>query len=212
MSLRAVPSERRTALWFAARFLVCFALLRAAYPWLAPGYKAAFGGVANVFLSVVEPGETIQLRFEPWSTVEGPDRDRMAVLRARERVFGHEARMHVDVRSFCYRPLATFIALLLAFRWPSRRPAALVAAVGIPTIAMVSGILTAVAALRFGLGQVLGFGRGPALETIYEALTTPAMVYALPILLFWALAGWSVARGRVGALRMTAAGSAPTGV
>ncbi len=187
MRLGAAIADRRPTLWFVARFVVFFAVLRAAYPLLAPGYKAAFGTSANVFLWAAEPGGTIQLRFEPWGVVDGRDRDRMAVLRARDRVFGQEARMHVDVRSFSYRPLATFVALMLAFRWRSRRRAALVAGAGIATVVVLSAALTAVAALRFGLGAVLGFGRGPLVETIYEALTTPAMVYALPILVFWAL-------------------------
>ncbi|HVT06382.1 MAG TPA: hypothetical protein VHO67_02945 [Polyangia bacterium] len=187
MSLRAAISERRSTLWFVARFLVIFAALRAAYPLLAPGYKAAFGGAANAFLWAAEPGGTVQLRFEPWAVVDGPDRERMAVLRARDRVFGQEARMRVDVRSFSYRPLATFVALLLAFRWRSRRRAAVVASAGLATMTLLTGFLAAVGALRFGLGAVLGFGRGPLIQTIYEAMTTPAMLYALPIVVFWAL-------------------------
>ncbi|HVY39011.1 MAG TPA: hypothetical protein VHM31_13795 [Polyangia bacterium] len=187
MSWRAAIAERRRTIWFVARFLVIFALLRAAYPVVAPSYKAAFGTAANVFLWAAEPGGTVQLRFEPWGVVDGPDRDRMAVLRARDRVFGQEARMRVDVRSFSYRPLATFVALLLAFRWRSRRRAAVVGLAGFTVVAVLTATLTAVGALRFGLGAVLGFGRGPLVQTIYEALTTPAMLYALPVVVFWAL-------------------------
>jgi hypothetical protein len=182
-----VAAPSRPTLWFVVRFLVIVTLLRLGYPLVARGYKAAFGAAANVVLAAFEPGGTIELRFEPFGVVPGRDEARMAVLRARDRVFGQEARLHVDVRSFSYRPMATFVALFLAYRWKDRRRAAIVGSVGIVSVALLSSALTAVATLRFGLGKVLGIGDGRLLQMTYEALTTPVMIYALPIFIFWAL-------------------------
>jgi hypothetical protein len=45
--------------------------------------------------------------------------------------------------------------------------------------------LAALAALRFGLGPVVGIATGAFAETLYQALTTPTMLYAVPVMCFY---------------------------
>jgi hypothetical protein len=56
--------------------------------------------------------------------------------------------------------------------------------VGLLALEALTSALTVISFLRFGVGRVLGWGTGSVTETMYEALTTPAMTFVLPLLCF----------------------------
>jgi hypothetical protein len=168
---------------FAARFAVLFVIVLAPLPWLADTYTAAYGTAANGLLFVADHGSRFGFRFEAPETIRA-DGSWTGVIRVEDRRLGQTARMKLDVRAFSYRPLATFIALGVAARlWDRKRDALLFGGGLLVVLALTSGI-TVVSFLRFGVGRVLGFGSGPIAETIYEAFTTPAMTFVLPVLCF----------------------------
>jgi hypothetical protein len=170
---------------FAVRFTLIFALLLAPLPYLADTYTSLFGTFANVGLAVADYGARIGFRFEAPSELHWSG-SWMAVLRVEDRMAHQTARMKLDVRTFSYRPIATFVALVVAARIKGRRRNAVVWSSGLALTIAVTSTLTVLAALRFGVGRVLGWDSSRLIETIYEALTTPAFTYIVPLLSFWA--------------------------
>jgi hypothetical protein len=168
---------------FVLRFAVLFALVHAPLPWLADGYTTAFGTVANGVLFLADHGSRIGFRFEPPNGIARKG-SWFGVLRVEDRAARQTARMKLDVRTFSYRPIGTFLALAGAARLPGLRRNIRVVGGGLALTVIITSALAVVAALRFGIGRVLGFGSGPIAETIYEALTTPAMAYTIPLLCF----------------------------
>jgi hypothetical protein len=100
----------------------------------------------------------------------------------------------IDLRSLLFLPLAAFIGLALAAPLGSARRNARVLGQGLLILVPALLVLTALPLLSFlgGTGPVLVFRLAPALhlvlQTVYRALVAPpGMMYALPLLLWWAL-------------------------
>jgi len=167
----------------AVRFAVLFVVLLAPIPWLADAYTTAYGTVANVVLYVADHGSRFGFRFEPPESLRASG-SWTGVLRVEDRQLRQTARMKLDVRAFSYRPLATFVALGVAARlWDRRRNATFFGA-GLLVMLVLTSALTVAACLKFGVGRLFGIAAGPVSETVYEALTTPAMTFLLPFLCF----------------------------
>jgi hypothetical protein len=175
--------DGKTLRSFGLRFVLLFVVVLAPLPWLADAYTTAFGTVANAFLFVADHGSRIGFRFEPPDSIRASG-SWTGVVRVDDRQARQSARMKLDVRSFSYRPIATFLALGIAARlWRGKRNAILLGA-GLLVVMALTSAITVISFLRFGVGRVLGFGSGPVSETIYEASTTPAMTFVLPLLCF----------------------------
>ena len=179
--------EPRALLRFAVPFVVLFGLTLAPWPYLSDTYTSAFDSIANFVLAATDAGGRVAFRFEP------PERIRsagswQAVLRVDDRKLGQSARMHLDVRTFSYRPIATFAVAFVAAWLKGWRRNALVGGAGLLIVGAATSFLAVIAVLRFGVAKVLGYGAWQRwIETAYESLTTPAMVYAVPLALLWVL-------------------------
>jgi hypothetical protein len=171
---------------FALRAALLFALFLSPLPWVADTYTTIYGTVANGFLILVDHDSRYGFRFEAPETIRAHG-SWMGVLRVDDRGAQKTAHMKLDVRAFSYRPMATYLALALGARLKGRRKNAIVLGGGAALMAVVSGCVTVIAGLRFGIGKVLGFGDGPLNEAAYEALTTPAMTYVIPLVCFCVL-------------------------
>jgi hypothetical protein len=180
---------RRNPGWaWGIRFVLLLALFLAPLPFLADAYTSAYGTLSNLPLAVIDRDARYGFTFEPPPALRSQG-TWLAVLRVDDREAQKTARMKLDTRAFSYRPLATYLAFALSARLKGRRKTALVLGAGLATMIAVTSVLALAAALRFGLGKVLGFGSGPIVETAYEALTTPSMQYAIPFICFCLFAG-----------------------
>ncbi len=182
-----VLAEFKGPLCFGLRLVLVFAVLIIPWPYLADSYITGFGHTANAVLWATDTGARIGYRFEP------PDEIRAngsweAILRVEDRQLAQAARMRIGVRTFSYRPVATFAALLMAARLKGWRKNAFVGVTGLALVVLATFALTVLATLRFGLARVLGMHQEQLIETAYESLTTPALLYALPVLVFALLA------------------------
>lgn len=181
---------RRHPAWaFGLRFCVLLVLLLSPLPWLADTYVGVYGALSNGALFVVDHDARYGFTFEPPASLR-PQGSWLAVLRVDDRQAQQTARMKLDVRAFSYRPITSYLALVLAARLKGRRRNVIVLGGGLAVIIGVTTVLTLAAAFRFGIGKVLGFGSGPLVETAFEAFTTPGMQYILPLLCFCVFAGW----------------------
>ena len=95
--------------------------------------------------------------------------------------------MPLDIRSFSYRPLATFFVLALAWPLKGRRRNAIVLGLGGLTMALVTTVLVGlpIAATLATATASRGSAARAAIETAYHALETPVMMYFLPTLVWW---------------------------
>jgi hypothetical protein len=180
---RITIPEHRALLRFGLRFVVAFAIMIIPWPYLANSYVVVFDHAANVVLWATDSGARIGYRFETPDEIRA-DGSWDAILRVEDRQLMQTARMKIGVRTFSYRPVATFVALLVAVRQSGWRKNTLVAVVGMLMVLLVSFAIAALATLRFGLARVLGLHHERLIETAYQSLTTPAMLYALPVLVF----------------------------
>ena len=196
--------EKNPGWAFALRALLLFALFISPLPWVADTYTTIYGTISNGFLMLADHDSRYGFRCEPPPSIRAHG-SWTGVLRVEDRGAQEIAHMKLDVRAFSYRPMATFWALALGARLKGRRRKAIVMGGGLALMAAVSACITIIAGLRFGIGKVLGFGDGPVNEAAYEALTTPAMAYVIPLVCFCALV-WLARDGA-----STKASSGPTG-
>jgi hypothetical protein len=180
--------QRNPAWAWGIRFVVLLALFLSPLPFLADAYTTVYGTAYNQVLAVLDSDSRYGFQFEPPSTLQSHG-TWLAVLRVDDRRQLKTARMKLDTRAFSYRPLATYVAFALSARLKGRRKNTIVLAGGLAAMIGVTTLLALAAALRFGIGRVVGFGSGPVVETAYEALTTPSMQYAIPFICFCLLTG-----------------------
>jgi hypothetical protein len=181
------PAHKRM-LVSGSRFVIVLAVLLSPLPYVADAYVCFFSSVANPLLSVCAP-ERFDLHLESPGRIarEGSWKP---LLRVSDLISGAEGAVHIDVRTLSYRSMAAFVALALAWPPPSRKRTLRMFAVGAPA--------TLLATLAFGALPILNrfartgyFGSaGSAVETAYQALSTPMMVYLMP------LGVWAVLRFR----------------
>ncbi len=180
-------SERATLLHFCVRFTLFFSVLLLPIPWLPDAYVTTVGGATNVLLAAVDAKARVDVRFELPARIakEGSWR---ASLRVDDRKLSQSVRVALDMRSFSYRPMATFAALAAAslLRGGRRR-----LAVWIGGLLSMFSLTTAFASLpllsRFAVAGAFGDLPGRLVRMVYQATATPVMVYAIPLFVWW---GW----------------------
>jgi hypothetical protein len=178
--------ERRALISFWVRVAVLLVVSLLPVPWLADAYGTGFAVAMNPVLALASHGSPIGMRFQPPAEIrEHGSWQVPLMLEAREsrEVFP----MPLDVRSFSYRPLATFFVLALASPLKGRRRNAIVLGLGGLTMVLVTGVLVGLpiaATLAAATSPSTSAARS-AIETIYHALETPVMMYFLPTLVWW---------------------------
>ena len=186
-------SKRRELLGFFFAFVCVFGGLTLPSPGIGPAYTRAHAALGNRFVEGKSFERGVTLKFEakdeelglhPWQltlTIRGPARAQPVLV-------------PIDLRTLLFLPLAAFVALALAAPLGSARRNARVLGQGLLVLVPALLLLTALPLLSFlgGTGPVRAFRLAPALhlvvQTVYRALVAPpGMMYALPLLLWWAL-------------------------
>lgn len=179
--------DRKQALLFLLHFTMLFVAFLMPWPWLADAYATGFDVTANGLLLPINSLSEVKLRFEPPESIaiHGSWKAKLHVEDTRT---GQVARTNLDVRGFSYRPLATFMSLAIAAPLHGRRRIAVVLGAGGLLMVALGMFFSALPILaKFSAGGALGVGPGLAARTAYEAIATPVMVYAIPLIVFWAL-------------------------
>ena len=178
---------RKQLLLFALHVVMLLVAFALPWPWLPDVYVTAFDATANLAAVPINAATPVHLRFIPPREIvaKGSWKGELDVSHT---TTGEHVRTHLDVRGFSYRPLATYIALALAL--PSlgrRRSRALAVLVGGGVLTVIVGfVLAALPVLsRLGRSGAFGFETRRIVAMAYEALATPEMVYAIPLILFW---------------------------
>lgn len=169
------------------RVALILALLHLPWPGLGHAFVSYFGAVAPPLLGVWSaPGLDIQLT--PAEASSG--KSWSVTFDARDPNTGHRAQAELDLRRAAWVPFCVFIALLAGM--PIRRPRRrlLVAGIGLALL----HLLTLLPFLAFFGGERAGlFPLGSVTHTIAVVaqralLAPPGMAYAVPALLWFALA------------------------
>jgi hypothetical protein len=192
--LKRLSPAARTIVEFAFAFACVFGGLALPSPGIGPAYTRAHAALGNALLhgASFERGATLHfeaadadLAAHPWQLtlrVLDPARIERPVL------------VPMDLRTLLYLPLVAFVALSLAAPLGSPWRNARVLGQGWLILTPTLLALTALPLLSFlgGTGPVRVFRLAPWLhvlfQTVYRALVAPpGMMYALPLLLWWAL-------------------------
>ncbi len=187
------PAARAIA-QFVFAFACVFGGLSLPSPGLGPAYTRAHAALGNAFVDGARFERGVTLHFEaadaelaahPWQLtlrVLDPQQPARPVL------------VPMDLRTLLFLPSAAFIALSLAAPLGAARRNARVLAQGLLILTPTSFVLTALPLLSFlgGTGPVRAFRLTPALHVLFQILyralvAPPGMMYALPLLLWWAL-------------------------
>jgi hypothetical protein len=178
--------ERRALIVFGIRFVVVFTVLLLPVPWLPDTYVTLMGGATNAMLAIADAGATVSVRFEPPVRIvqEGSWK---ANLRVEDRQAWRSTSFRLDMRSFSYRPFATFVALTAATSIQGARRRLALWAGGLLCMFVVTNSFAALPLLsRFAIAGAFGELPGLLVRTLYQATATPVMVYLLPLLV-WSL-------------------------
>jgi hypothetical protein len=179
---------------FLFAFCCVFCGLALPSPGLGPAYTRAHAALGNALFenATFERGVTLhfdapdaELAEHPWQLtlqVRDPARAQRPVL------------VPIDLRTLSFLPIAAFIGLALAAPLGAARRNARVLGQGLAILIPALLLLTALPLLSFlgGTGPVRAFQLAPfwhvLFQTVYRALVAPpGMMYALPLLLWWAL-------------------------
>jgi hypothetical protein len=169
-----------------------------ALPWAGFGasYSRAFSSVANGVISVLPSHPRLEFSFEgsrerPSPLALGVD-SWQTLLWIRNKVARRNLSVPVDLRGVHYLPVATFIALSVAFPAQWRRKLVILG-VGLAVLVPLSLLLVSVAlipGLRGGAFEILpaSDGLSNVFVLFHRAFVAhPGMVYAIPGLLWWIL-------------------------
>lgn len=180
-------ADRKTALAFAFRLVLFFAASLMPFPWLADSYTTVFAAAANVVLSAASEDSRVAFSFEPPEHIR-PKGTWDLPLRVELHDSRTIARPSFDVRSYSYRPVAMFLALALASPIAGFRRNAVLLGGGLGLMWILTMLFSSLPILsRLASSGALPHSLGLVIETAYQALATPVMVYAMPLLLWWTL-------------------------
>jgi hypothetical protein len=181
------PDERKSLAWFALRSSVVLAVLLMPLPYLADGYVTVEGRATNAVLSVVDAGWRYGVRFDPPRSIAAQG-SWHAKLRLEDRQTGAARALRYDARSLSYRSMAAFIALAAASRCQGVRRKSALWAGGLVAMFFVTTGFSALPILsRFAVSGAFGEVPGLVIRAAYQAIVTPVMAYALPLLVWWLL-------------------------
>jgi hypothetical protein len=177
--------ERRALAVFGVRFAVVFTLLLLPVPWLPDAYVTVIGSATNAVLSVADAGARFGVRFEPLRRIDR-EGSWKANLRVEDRPSGGSMSFRLDMRSFSYRPLATFVALTAASSVQGARRRLALWGGGLLSMFVVTTCFSALPLLsRFAVAGAFGDAAGILVRTVYQATATPVMVYLIPVFVWW---------------------------
>ena len=187
------PAARAIA-QFVFAFGCVFGGLALPSPGIGPAYTRAHAALGNALVANASYEHGVTLHFDaadadlalhPWQLtlqVRDPQRAEQPVL------------VPMDLRTLLYLPIVAFVGLALAAPLGSAWRNARVLAQGLLILTPTLFALTALPLLSFlgGTGPVRAFRLAPSLhvlfQTVYRAFVAPpGMMYALPLLLWWAL-------------------------
>jgi hypothetical protein len=191
--LKPLSPVARTLVEFVFAFCCVLGGLALPSPGIGPAYTRAHAALGNALLADAsfEGGVTLHfaaadadLASHPWQLT----------LQVHDPRIEQPVLVPMDLRTLLYLPLVAFIALALAAPLGSPWRNARVLVQGLLILTPLLFALTALPLLSFlgGTGPVRAFRLAPYLhvlfQTVYRALVAPpGMMYALPLLLWWAL-------------------------
>jgi hypothetical protein len=176
---------------FLLRFVVVLGALLAPIPFMADAYTSLWGTFANGALFVADHGSNVGFRFAPPPAIRARG-SWEASLRLEDRRSGDTRVIEMNVRNFSYRSVATFVALSVAAA--ARRFRYLLAVLGGGAGQVLTLVLAAIAAFQQGFGRIYGIEAPNVVRMLHAALTTPVMLYALPLGFFWIASRWEAKR------------------
>lgn len=178
---------------FVFAFACVFGGLSLPSPGIGPAYTRAHAALGNHFVEGASFERGVTLHFEA-TDAELAQHPWQLTLRVRDPAYPQPVLVPMDLRTLLFLPLAAFIGLALAAPLGSARRNARVLGQGLLILVPALLFLTALPLLSFlgGTGPVRAFHLAPVLhllvQTVYRALVAPpGMMYALPLLLWWAL-------------------------
>ena len=180
--------RRSPSVAFLLRCAVLFLVLLAPIPWLADSYTTLFSGAGNAIINMLSTeDDRFTLSLEPPTSIRVQGSWGLP-LHVVDRRTGAAATPSLSIRTFSYLPIATFLALAIASIDLGRRRLISVLGIGTPLVAMMTiGLASLPIFAKFGQLGVLDEVATMVVETLYQALATPTMLYALPLLVWWAL-------------------------
>lgn len=192
--MKRLSPAARALVEFVFAFACVFAGLALPSPGIGPAYTRAHAALGNALVAHASFERGVTLHFDaadadlashPWQlTLEVHDPERVS----------RPVLVPMDLRTLLYLPFVAFVALSLAAPLGSPWRNARVLGQGLLLLTPSLLALTALPLLSFlgGTGPVRAFRLAPSLhvifQTVYRALVAPpGMMYALPLLLWWAL-------------------------
>jgi hypothetical protein len=179
------PRRDKLLFWF--RFALLFAVCLMPVPWLADAYSSVFARGVDVALAIVNRHSSVRFHVEP------PEHLRVRgswkpTLRIEEARTGETKTLQLNLRTFSFLPIATFLALALASPLIGWRRNLVVLAAGLGSMVVITTFLASLPILmRFVEIGAFGGTVAATLETSYQALATPVMMFFIPFLVWWLL-------------------------
>ena len=173
---------------FLLKFVVLFTVLLTPIPWLADGYCTVYCTAGNGILSLMtHTDDRFQLSLEPPESIRAQG-SWSPTLRVVDWSSGAVATPKLSVRTFSYLPIALYLALAVASRHGDWRRWVKVLGAGMLLMTVITLALSALPVLdKFAALGALGPMTTPVVETLYQALATPIILYAIPLVLWWVL-------------------------
>ena len=180
-----LPSKR-SALLFAARFAVLYAVLIVPWAWLGNLYSLTFSVVSTLALETVVDEREFKARFDPGASPGSEPAEQAWGVRftGTDVRTGKTTTLPIEARQIGYVPFAVFVSLVLAARLESRRRRAI----------LVGGLLLLGARVALAVGLPIAhfvgtLAPGSAADTasriVFRAVIEPPdMMYATPVLAF----------------------------
>lgn len=181
---------------FLLRFVVLFTVLLTPIPWLADTYSIVYCTAGNGILSLMaDADDRFRLHLEPPESIRIQG-SWSPTLRVVDRSSGAVAKPGLSVRTFSYLPMALYLALSVGSLNGDWRRQVKVFGSGILLMTAITLALSALPVLdKFGAMGVLGPMTATVVDTLYQALATPIVLYTIPLVLWWVLV--SATRTRV---------------
>lgn len=183
----------RVVLQFLFAFCCVFGGLALPSPGVGPLYTRAHAAVGNALIGNSSFDHGVTLHFDV-SDAEVAEHPWQLTLAVHEPKLPQPILVPIDLRTLSFLPIAAFIALAVAVPLGTARRNARVLGRGLSILIPTLLLLTALPLLSFlgGTGPVRVFHLAPffhvLFQTVYRALVAPpGMMYALPLLLWWAL-------------------------
>jgi hypothetical protein len=180
------PKQRATlTFWFRVVLLFTASLLPA--PWVADGYTTLFAAATNGALAIVNGNPWVHFHLEAPAAIRvaGSWKAPLVITDPDARAIG---QILINVRTFSYIPMATFLALALASPLRGWRRNAHVVGGGVAAMAVFTTLFAALPIIaRYAAVGAFGTTAAAVVDTSYQALATPVMVYFVPLLVWWLL-------------------------